>query len=81
MEKINPFWLHGESPDHAPGPWERVFWKGIAASLLCYTYSLVGHSWRKDADLDEPLDRYWLLLLAFEMTGGNGTAISRSTNR
>lgn len=31
--------------------------------------------------LDEPLDRYWLLLLAFEMTGGNGTAISRSTNR
>lgn len=24
--KINPFWLHGESPDHAPGAWERVFW-------------------------------------------------------
>ena len=45
-------------------------WCGIPSSA-----STAGHGWRQDAETDQPLHRYWLHLLAFEMTGGNGTVI------
>lgn len=45
-------------------------WCDIPSSALT-----AGHGWRWDTEMDQPLGTYWLHLLAFEVTGGNGTAI------